>query len=200
MKKIFYLFIISTLMSACDVDVDNPNTLTTATYWKTETDAANGVNAIYNMFYKPGTYSRWIWFRLDLTSDEGGSSSPWAELKEWTQFKYNNYNFWEGNAWTYRDCYEAIYRANQVLANVPSIEFNDANVKKNLLGQAYFLRGLYYYNLALLWGSGNASLPIVLEPSKPGDKPLGHTETEVYNQSISDLTEAVNSLPETWAD
>ena len=68
------------------------------------------------------------------------------------------------------------------------------------MGQAYFLRGLYYYNLALLWGSGNASLPIVLEPSKPGDKPLGHTETEVYNQSISDLTEAVNSLPETWAD
>ena len=81
MKKIFYLFIISALMSACDVNVDNPNTLTTATYWKTETDATNGVNAIYNMFYKPGTYSRWKWFRLDLTSDEGGSSSPWAELK-----------------------------------------------------------------------------------------------------------------------
>ena len=200
MKKVFYLFIISALMSACDVNVDNPNTLTTATYWKTEADATNGVNAIYNMFYKPGTYSRWMWFRLDLTSDEGGSSSPWAELKEWTQFKYNNYNFWEGNAWTYRDCYEAIYRANQVLANVPSIEFSDASTKTKLLGQAHFLRGLYYYDLALLWGSANASLPIVLDPSKPGDKPQGYNETEVYNQSISDLTEAVNSLPESWND
>ena len=74
-----------------------------------------------------------------------------------------------------------------MLANVPSIEFSDASTKTKLLGQAHFLRGLYYYDLALLWGSSNASLPIVLDPSKPGDKPQGYNETDVYNQSISDL-------------
>ena len=85
MRKNIYITIIlfsSLLFSGCEVNVDNPNTLTQATFWKTPRDAEYGVNAIYNMFYKPGTYTRWIWFRLDLTSDEGFRSSPWAELTE----------------------------------------------------------------------------------------------------------------------
>jgi len=198
MKKLVYILIAAGLLSSCDVDVQNPNTITTTTFWKTEKDAQYGVNAVYNMFYKPGTFSRWVWFRLDLTSDEGFSQSPWAELKEWTQFRYNNYNFWEGNAWTYRDFYEAIFRANQVLHYVPEIEFADAKHKEYVLGQAHFLRGMYYYYLALLWGSENTSLPIVLEPSTPGMQPEGHTETEIYAQAIADLTKASELLPEEW--
>lgn len=200
MKKIIFILLTVFIINACDVNVDNPNTITTATFWKTEADAQYGINAVYNMFYKPGTYSRWLWFRLDLTSDEGFSQSPWAELKEWTQFQYRNYNFWEGNSWTYRDFYEAIFRANQVLFNVPEIEFNDVNEKNRILGQAYFLRGVYYYNLALLWGSDNSSLPIVLEPSTPGMQPEGNTGAEVYQQAISDFTEAQSLLPEEWND
>jgi len=198
MKKLVYIIFAAGLLSSCNVDVENPNTITTKTFWKTEKDAQYGINAVYNMFYKPGTFSRWIWFRLDLTSDEGFSQSPWAELKEWTQFRYNNYNFWEGNAWTYRDSYEAIFRANQVLFYVPNIEFADAKQKDYVLGQAYFLRGLYYYHLALLWGGENKSLPIVLEPSTPGMQPEGHTESETFAQAVVDLTKASELLPEEW--
>lgn len=200
MKKIIYILFAVLALSACDVTVENPNTITKATFWRTETDAQYGINAVYNMFYKPGTYSRWLWFRLDLTSDEGFSQSPWAELKEWTDFRYVNYNFWEGNGWTYRDCYEAIFRANQVLKYVPDIQFSNENNKNKILGQAYFLRGLYYYNLAVLWGSENKSLAIVLEPSTPGMQPEGHTGTEVYQQAISDFTDAMGLLPEEWDD
>lgn len=199
MKKIlFFIFSISLFFTACEVDVTNPNDLEVRVFWKSEADAQSGVNAIYNMFYKPGTYTRWIWFRLDLTSDEGFSSSPWIELADWTRFIYNNYNFWEGNAWTYRDCYEAIFRANQALYHIPDIEFADQTTKDRLMGQAYFLRGLYYYNLALLWGSDNNSLSIVLEPSKPGDTPIGRPVSDVWAQAESDLQEAINKLPATW--
>ncbi len=198
MKKFVYILFTACLLGSCSVDVDNPNTITTTTFWKTEKDAQYGINAAYNMFYKPGTFSRWIWFRLDLTSDEGFSQSPWAELKEWTQFTYNNYNFWEGNGWTYRDSYEAIFRANQVLYFVPEIEFEDSVQKDYVLGQAHFLRGLYYYYLALFWGSENKSLPIVLEPSTPGIQPEGHTESEVFAQAVEDLTKAAELLPDEW--
>ncbi len=199
MKKIFvYLFFVGLLFPACEVDVTNPNDLEVRVFWQSPADAESGVNAIYNMFYKPGTYSRWIWFRLDLTSDEGFSSSPWIELADWTRFIYNNYNFWEGNAWTYRDCYEAIFRANQVLFHVPDIEFVDQVAKDRLLGQAYFLRGLYYYNLALLWGSENNSLSIVLHPSKPADAPEGHSVSDVWAQVESDLQQAITMLPVSW--
>lgn len=198
MKKFIYILFAACFLNACDVEVENPNSLLVDNFWKTERDAQYGVNAIYNMFYKPGTYSRWMWFRLDLTSDEGFSSSPWAELKEWTQFRYNNYDFWEGNAWTYRDCYQAIFRANQVLHFVPDIPFAKEEDRNILLAQAYFLRGLYYYNLALLWGGENKSLAINLEPSTSFMRPEGHTEEEVYMQAISDLTEAQKYLPEIW--
>lgn len=198
MKKIIYILTILCLFNACKTDVENPNSITKENFWITETDAEYGVNAIYNMFYKPGTYARWFWFRTDLTSDEGFSQSPWAELREWTQFTYNNYNFAEGNAMTYHEFYQAIFRANQVLANVPKITFRDEVKKSRLLGQAYFLRGLYYYNLAVLWGSENKSLPIVLDVSTPDIQPAGHTATEVFNQAISDFNEAQKVLPGEW--
>ncbi|WP_291860640.1 RagB/SusD family nutrient uptake outer membrane protein [Marinilabilia sp.] len=201
-KLLIYIFFIGLLFSSCEdtVDVSNPNNIEVRSFWQSEADAESGVNAIYNMFYKPGTYSRWIWFRLDLASDEGFSSSPWVELADWTRFIYNNYNFWEGNAWTYRDSYEAIFRANQVLHHVPDIEFEDQDTKDRLLGQAYFLRALYYYNLAILWGSENNSLSIVLEPSQPGDTPEGHPVSDVWAQAEEDLQNAIEMLPEQWDD
>lgn len=198
MKKLLYGLVAGAMLSSCDVSVENPNTMTSETFWKTEADAEKGVNAIYNMFYKPGTYTRWMWFRLDLTSDEGTSISPWAELREWVEFKYNNYNFWEGNSWTYRDCYEAIFRANQVIDKVPEITFNDQANKDAQLGQAYFLRGFYNYHLGLLWGSSNRSLAIMTKPSTPSEQPIGHTGDEVFEQAISDLSEAIRMLPESW--
>jgi len=201
MKKVlFNILAAALLLSACEVDVENPNDLEVRAFWKNEADAKSGVNAVYNMFYKPGMYTRWFWFRTDLTSDEAGSSSPWIELADWTRFLYNNYNFWEGNSITYQTCYEAIYRANQVLYYTPDIVFADQTAKDQVLGQAYFLRALFYYNLVNLYGSDNASLPIVLLPSKPGDTPAGHTQADVWAQVDSDLGEAIAKLPASWSE
>ncbi|MET0466690.1 MAG: RagB/SusD family nutrient uptake outer membrane protein [Chitinophagaceae bacterium] len=185
------------LMPSCKKDllnVDNPNTITEEQFWKTESDAEKGVNAAYAMFYKPGGWSRWIYFRLDLTSDEGFSNSPWIELADWTRFQYVNYNFWEGNAITWRDTYKAIFRCNQVLANVPEIPFTDNNKKELLLAQAKFLRALHYYYAALLW----ENIPVVLEPSRPDDLPAQRPLTEVWAQVEKDLTEALTVLPVSW--
>ncbi|MBC9797127.1 RagB/SusD family nutrient uptake outer membrane protein [Sinomicrobium weinanense] len=200
MKK---LLIISTVIctlfavTSCqkdELDLKNPNALTTDQFWVTPDDAEKGVNAIYAMFYKDGLWARWVYFRLDLTSDEGFSQSPWVELADWTRFGYINYNFWEGNSVTWRDTYKAIFRANQVLANVPDIEFSDENRKQQLLGEAKFLRALHYYYAGVLW----ENVPLVLEPSKPDDLHPQNTKEEVFAQVEQDLTEAFAALPEAW--
>ncbi|HYH56852.1 MAG TPA: RagB/SusD family nutrient uptake outer membrane protein, partial [Anseongella sp.] len=138
----------------------------------------------------------WIYFRLDLTSDEGFSNSPWIELGDWTRFQYVNYNFWEGNVQTFRDTYKAIYRCNQVLANVPGIQFADEERKESLLAEAKFLRALHYYYAAVLW----ENVPIVLEPSEPNDLPQQNTLEEVWAQVETDLNEAIPALPPQWDD
>ena len=201
MKKILLYSLFAVLLSlfSCKeglIDIPNPNSPTTETYWKTPQDAQIGLDAVYNMFYKPGTWTRWIYFRYDLTSDEGYSQSPWNELKEWTRFIYFNYNFWEGNAWMWRDHYKAIFRCNQVLTYVPGIEFSNAADKDKILAQAKFLRAFYYYNLAIMFDN----VPIVLTVSKPGDTPEQKSETEVFGQVILDLQDAIKSLPEKWDD
>lgn len=199
MKKIllYSLFLLVFLVMSCNedlIDIENPNFPTTDTFWKTPEDAQIGLNAAYTMFYKPGSWSRWIYFRFDLTSDEGYSQSPWNELKEWTRFIYFNYNFWEGNAWMWRDHYKAIFRCNQVLDYVPEIEFSNQADKDAILAQAKFLRALYYYNLALMFDN----VPIVLNASQPDDTPEQSTAAQVYAQVKIDLQEAASALPEQW--
>ncbi len=174
---------------------DNPNTLTVEQFWKTESDAQKGVNAIYAMSFQSGSWARWIYFRLDLTSDEGFSNSPWAELADWTRFQYINYNFWEGNVNTYRDTYKAIFRCNQVLTYVPEIPFTDETKKTQTLAQAKFLRAFYYYYAAILW----ENFPIVTELQNPTDLPNKSTLSEVWSQVEKDLIEASADLPEQWA-
>lgn len=200
MKKIIYImsFFVSVLfVSSCEhelLEQDNPNTLTKEQFWKTENDAYEAINSVYNMFYKTGLWSRWIYMRLDITSDEGFSNSPWIELADWTRFNYINYNFWEGNVNSWSDTYKAIFRCNQVLANVPEIEFADQVSKDRVLAQAKFLRALHYYYAAILW----ENVPIVLEPSEPNDLPEQNTLAEVWAQVEKDLTEAAQVLPPEW--
>src|SRR5690606_20562777 len=86
------------------------------------------------------------------------------------------------------------FRANQVLAYVPEIEFQNEQEKNQLLAQAKFLRALHYYYAALLW----EDIPLVLEPSKPGDLPQQVSVEEVFAQVEKDLNEAFVDLPVTW--
>lgn len=199
MKKLIFSLILGSLLvtTSCneeDLVLKNPNALATEQFWKTPKDAELGVNSIYALFYKDGLWTRWMYFRLDLTSDIGFSQSPWIELADWTRFQYVNYNFWEGNVNTWRDTYKAIFRANQVLENVPNINFEDENQKKVILAQAKFLRALHYYYAALLW----ENVPLVLNVSTPNDLHQQNTLQEVFAQIEKDLNEAFTDLPVSW--
>jgi len=199
MKKLIIIKIVLLglfFTTSCDNELiqSNPNALTTEQYWKTENDAQAGVNAIYAMSYKDGLWARWMYFRLDLTSDEGYSNSPWIELADWTRFNYINYNFWEGNVVTWRDTYKAIFRCNQVLANVPNITFQNEDDKKKIIAQAKFLRAMNYYYAAILW----ENIPLVLEPSTPTDLPAQKNVTEIWAQIETDLNDAYADLPPSW--
>ncbi|MDR2147141.1 MAG: RagB/SusD family nutrient uptake outer membrane protein [Tannerella sp.] len=199
MKKIHYIivFLGIYLLSACSeslLDIENPNEPTVTTFWKTEDDAQKGVNAAYSMLYKEGGWMRWLSFRYDLGSDEGWSTSPWNELAEWTRFNYVNYDFWEGNRQHWEEFYVGIFRANQVLKYVPEIEFADQNRKNQIIGQAEFLRALWYFQIVNLWEKGT----LILEPQDGNYIPSDASEAELWAQIETDLQNAIGKLPETW--
>lgn len=99
--------------------------------------------------------------------------------------------------------YFAILAANAVIDNVPAVVdpgFTDAE-RKQLIGEAKFIRALTYFQMVTLWGqpyqvsNGNTpGVPLVLTAGAlVGDivKPARNTVAEVYAQVEKDLAEAL---------
>lgn len=196
MKKIILVSIIAAGLgvSGCQkkLDIPNPNAPTIENFWQNANDAVLGVNATYSVLHR-GAITRYMPMFLIGRGDEGFSTSPFFDLQNaLDRFVLTDYNYFF-TADVYQDNYQGIFRANQVLANVPNITMDEA-LKQRVLGEAKFLRGLYYFHLAILYGN----VPMLLQPSRAGDLPQQATQAQVYAQIASDLTEAAAALPATY--
>ncbi|NMM47554.1 RagB/SusD family nutrient uptake outer membrane protein [Marinigracilibium pacificum] len=101
----------------------------------------------------------------------------------------------------WRELYQGIHRANDILERLPGVsdpalEIN--NKREQLLGEAHFLRGFFYWNLAKWYGD----VPIILQTTTSSDPDVLNVERdplpEVYDQIIADLTFAEANLPESY--
>lgn len=177
-----------------DLEIPNPNRIDESNYWTTSQHAVEGINALYGNFYRNGSpYSRWLPFYMDVRSDDGYSTSPWNELRSVGGLNITQYSF-EVNYDTWWHHWRGVFRANQVLANVPAIEMDEA-LKSRIVGEAKFLRAVYYYHLVTIWGN----IPLILQPSNPADKPSQVPQEQVWAQIEKDLTEAAAALPEAYS-
>ena len=179
--------------AACqnDVDITDPNAPSSQTFWRTATDAQAGVTAAYNALLQIGTYQRWQAFGLDLRSDIGTSTSPWAELQSFIKFQFpSGYDF-EVNRELWNHHFVLVGRANQVIARVPEIQM-DAARRGAIVGEAKFLRGLAYFQLMALYGS---AVPVITEPVTTSDRPASGDSAALYAQIERDFTEAAAALP-----
>ena len=96
-------------------------------------------------------------------------------------------NFWP-------TLYAGINNANEVIAKVPDIPFQNENDKNRILAEAYFLRGLFHYDLMRLYGGLNG-IPVITAPTTgiaDAYNPQQPKE-KVYEQIIKDFTYAAGS-------
>ncbi len=104
---------------------------------------------------------------------------------------------WIEKTWLY--LWIGIERANVVIAKIPEMDAytngteEDINLLKRYLGEAKFLRGLFYFDLVRNWGT----VPIKTIPTKAGDDlnisraPL----SQVYDLIDQDMTDAAELVP-----
>jgi tetratricopeptide (TPR) repeat protein len=102
-----------------------------------------------------------------------------------------------GGGGSYSAVYTAINRANSVINKVPELSDVDITtpVRNQILGEAYFLRALAYFDLVKFYGG----VPVVLEPATSPDSHKGikrSTKEQTYGQVLSDLDEAEKLLVE----
>ncbi|BAV05417.1 Starch-binding associating with outer membrane [Filimonas lacunae] len=196
MKKIFCYISLALLASSCSkqLELDNPNVPTIAVYWRNANDAVAGTNAIYNSLIQDGTYMRMYPALNDGRGDDFYGDSPWGDLVQVGAFIIPSTS--GPVAWVWGGHFQIIWRANQVLANVPGITM-DEELKKRLLGQAYFLRGLAYFNLACMF----KKVPVITTPPASSEEFFAPTAKEevLWDQIVNDFKAAKERLPNTYA-
>src|SRR5690606_5746766 len=92
--------------------------------------------------------------------------------------------------------YNTINQVNHIIAKVPALsdQLIDGASRNRILGEAYFIRALAYFDLARTWGG----VQLVLTPTESVDDTKGISRSslaETYAQVLRDLDEAESRLP-----
>jgi tetratricopeptide (TPR) repeat protein len=195
MKKIMVVLLIVFLAGSCErkLDQSNPNALTSVDYWKTKDQAYAGTTAIYNALILDGTYMRSLVGLTDSRGDDFTGDSPWLDLVLTGKFIIPTTS--DPVFWIWRDLYLIVNRSNQVLSYVGNYSESviSKDEKDRLLGQAYFLRGLAYFNLA----NEFKIVPVITKPpvGQADYYPPTAAEDVLWSQIYSDFQNAEAMLP-----
>lgn len=196
-KILVIVLVILGFLNSCDSDLlnqPNPNAQTTQTFWKTKEDAIKGTNAIYGALQLDGSYMRFANTVPDLRGEDTIADSPWNVMTASGDFSLTATMLPVRLMW--KVFYEGIFRANQALENIPDIEM-DQNLKARLLGEAHFLRGLYYFQLLKLYHN----IPLVLHTAQgPEDYDVPQADPDsVWAQIEKDFKAAAPALPKSYS-
>lgn len=171
-------------------------------FYKTSTDIEIAVNGIYDALQSGGTYGNTAaiatggtggyWMLTEMRSDNtdqgddiSGLAAQVAVLNQFAEDASNEYvlGAWVGS-------YLGIARANVVLSNIGDVDMNQ-ELKDQYTGEALFLRSLFYYNMALLFGN----IPMPLTATVSIDEKVPQVSaTTVFSQITGDLVDAVSKL------
>lgn len=191
MKKIFIPVFVLMLLGSCDVlDKDPLPTVSPNTFFKTQDDAEAAITAAYDAMQGTGLWSQDLIVVGEMPSDNCTSTNgdvTTLDRLAWSPTTSQVVNVW-------RDSYIGINRANAVIKYVPGISM-PAQRRDEIVAEAYFLRGLHYFNLVKLYGA----VPLRLEPTEsaaPSVIALPRTPADaVYAQVVADLTQAAEKAP-----
>jgi tetratricopeptide (TPR) repeat protein len=89
--------------------------------------------------------------------------------------------------------WRVIFRANDILDNIDYVEDISSTSKNQAIGQAYFLRALYYFYFVNTWD--NIPLITIAATSSDDFFPTNSTPDVIYEQIIADAERAKSLLP-----
>lgn len=211
MKNIKHIYIIAlsaTLgLVACNkaLDIKPTASIDQTLAIVTNADVQSTLVGAYNRMGDADLYGGGTFFEPDLLATQNiiDWRGSFQELTEITNQRIVNSNAFVRDTWLAG--YVVINQTNNVLANL-KLATND-DEKNRWEGEAKFLRGLVYFDLARLYGKAwndgdpgtNLGVPIVLTPTTAADesaKVARATVKQTYEQAIKDLTDAKALLPD----
>lgn len=200
-RKISYIAILAIAMNSCTSMLDvKPNSFSSGSnYYKTEAQILRAVNGCYGVLQELYVSDYWAMseMRADNTNYQYDESDRGAQQREEIdEFLITPTNNYVNNVWT--QLYRNIQQTNVVITRIDGVTFSNETTKKQYLGEAKFLRALYYFHLVRLFGS----VPLLVKEVSSPEEALTPTKAsveDVYAQIIADATEAAANLPATYS-
>lgn len=198
MKKIFYILLIFLISCEGFLDEDIRSEQNYDNYFQSEDNLVNVANGMFGGLISwgwdgSGLFFNNYWVLPDLASDncyENGTGLSYLDLSKFT-FDANNEVF----NWIWSQSYAVINTSNVLLKELEN--FNDYSsevVKNHLSGEAYFMRGMLYFELVRLFGE--VPLQLIATEDVAGTKIAKSSVNDVYESIISDLKNAEELLVE----
>lgn len=201
MKKIIIILgLLGFITTSCDdeLTIFPEDSLSVPTFFQTEEDFTQAINATYAPLRD--IYNQEKPFMTEMASDNTyfarntafGATENNQDLADHSLITDGGITA-NGNVTNfYRDTYDIIARANQILVTIDDAEI-DAAVKANIKGQSLFLRAFAYFDLVQLYGQ----VPMHLEPvvDREGAALPLSSEDVLYAQIIADAQAAIPLLP-----
>ncbi|WP_316820982.1 RagB/SusD family nutrient uptake outer membrane protein [Pedobacter gandavensis] len=195
-QNIKYLAIAAlAVLSSCkqQLDIVPEGAPSAQNFWKTPEDAIKAENGLYEKYNDENFYGRGMFWFINASDDMvTGRNKPEADNIKNFNKTYVGGGYTE-TQWSMR--YAVIKRANDIIKNVPAIQM-DENLKKQVIGDAYFNAALVYFQLAANYGNEKAGVPIVdLETDASKAIPRAKNVNENYDYIIQLFLKAADQLP-----
>lgn len=195
MKKITYILLLCNLfLLGCSSDFLDKAPISNANeenFYNSQKDIETAMWSAYNSLYTLYGPESLPSFYGELMSDNAYSDNASGRIQDYESFELHTmsidnelvFSFWN-------NYYKAIYIINNIIASTEKLDFAS---KDALIGEAKFLRALYYFDMVRVWGD----VPLVTTPiSIASAYAQGRTPKEqVYAQIVADLDFAVAKLP-----
>lgn len=167
-------------------------------FYQTDSDFVTGINGAYSGLADNKAYGRNYMLlhemRSDNTENDGGATGLAESFQRIDRF--NELTTATEMEETWAGGYEVIARTNTILNRIDDASFDNPALSDRIRGEALFIRSLVYYNLAVTFGNIAEQFEEVTTPNVE----LNQVSADViYDRIASDLSEAVNLLPESYS-
>ncbi len=202
MKNINKLLVIAAVLllsTGCKKVLDkNPEGIQTEeNFFLDPNQAVLGINAVYDVASwdeGPGSGHNYEWMYGDVMSEDaekGSTPGDFPTITDLKKWKADPANSPSGS--TYNNMWKGIFRANTVIKNL-NVATWDQRLKNRIMGEAYFLRGYYYFYLVRLFG-GMPLFDAPVLPSQFGSTPRADLAA-TFKFIEEDFKKAKDLLPE----
>jgi len=197
-KLLILLIATLTVLCSCSYDqlnIENPNNLPLDNFWSSEEDIQKGLIATYAALQLDGLFGGASSTQHPVRSDTGRPNNWNANAIGLSKLAFNENSDIVKKRW--RDCYIGIFRANQVLANLYTIDLSD-QTRTQIEAEARFLRGFFYYSLYRGYNGGSVIIHTTPPQSSEDFYKSPSPANEVFNLIKSDLEFAYTNLPQQY--